>query len=172
MKPSTTPSTEKESTTNDNGSSTDDAESEGNNSDKEEENDEGEEMEVENSMECKLSLNSYKIRFVKGSEDYLYRRQSLKRAKESHSLVANRLHSRFQSWLSEWVKNHVSSDQESGCHDWLLGRVDGLHPCTTTCETITDTAIKHNKYSVKWDKDKNVQEKNDEDKESEHNAAS
>ena len=51
-------------------------------SDKEEENDEGEEMEVENSMECKLSLNSYKIRFVKGSEDYLYRRQSLKRAKE------------------------------------------------------------------------------------------
>ena len=31
MKPSTTPSTEKESTTNDNGSSTDDAESEGNN---------------------------------------------------------------------------------------------------------------------------------------------
>lgn len=86
--------------------------------------------------------------------------------------MANRLHSRFQSWLSEWVKNHVSSDQESGCHDWLLGRVDGLHPCTTTCETITDTAIKHNKYSVKWDKDKNVQEKNDEDKESEHNAAS
>lgn len=39
-------------------------------------------MEVENSMECKLSLNSYKIRFVKGSEDYLYRRQALKRAKE------------------------------------------------------------------------------------------
>ena len=51
-------------------------------SEKEEDNDEGEDMEVENSMECKLSLNSYKIRFVKGSEDYLYRRQSLKRAKE------------------------------------------------------------------------------------------
>ena len=42
-------------------------------------------MEVENSMECKLSLNSYKIRFVKGSEDYLYRRQALKRAKEVSS---------------------------------------------------------------------------------------
>ena len=51
-------------------------------SEKEEENDEVEDMEVENSMECKLSLNSYKIRFVKGSEDYLYRRQALKRAKE------------------------------------------------------------------------------------------
>lgn len=51
-------------------------------SEKEEENEEVEDMEVENSMECKLSLNSYKIRFVKGSEDYLYRRQALKRAKE------------------------------------------------------------------------------------------
>lgn len=54
-------------------------------SEKEEENDEVEDMEVENSMECKLSLNSYKIRFVKGSEDYLYRRQALKRAKEVSS---------------------------------------------------------------------------------------
>ena len=51
-------------------------------SEKEEENDEVEDMEVENSMECKLSLNSYKMRFVKGSEDYLYRKQALKRAKE------------------------------------------------------------------------------------------
>ena len=56
-------------------------------SEKEEENDEVEDMEVENSMECKLSLNSYKIRFVKGSEDYLYRRQALKRAKEVSLLL-------------------------------------------------------------------------------------
>lgn len=54
-------------------------------SEKEEENEDVEDMEVENSMECKLSLNSYKIRFVKGSEDYLYRRQALKRAKEVSS---------------------------------------------------------------------------------------
>ncbi|XP_068710577.1 paired amphipathic helix protein Sin3a-like isoform X1 [Montipora foliosa] len=151
---SATPSNEKESTTNDNGSSTDEAESEGNNSEKEEENDEVEDMEVENSMECKLSLNSYKIRFVKGSEDYLYRRQALKRAKESHPSVANRLHTRFQAWLSKWVESNVSSDQESRCRDWLLGRIDGLHPCTTTCDTIANAVIKHNKYSVKWEENR------------------
>ena len=77
---------------------------------------------------------------------------------QCHPVVANRLHSRFQGWLSGWVKSNVTNDQESGCRDWLLGRVDGLHPCTTTCESVTDTAIKHNKYSVKWDKEKNVQE--------------
>ena len=48
-------------------------------------------MEVENSMECKLSLNSYKIRFVKGSEDYLYRRQALKRAKEVSTCINREL---------------------------------------------------------------------------------
>ena len=53
-------------------------------------------MEVENSMECKLSLNSYKIRFVKGSEDYLYRRQALKRAKEVSICINRELsHGRF-----------------------------------------------------------------------------
>ena len=74
---------------------------------------------------------------------------------QCHRVVANRLHSRFQAWLSSWVKGNVTNDQESGCRDWLLGRVDGLHPCTTTCESVTDTAITHNKYSVTWDKDKN-----------------
>lgn len=171
---STTPNNEKESTTNDNGSSTDEAESEGNNSEKEEENEEVEDMEVENSMECKLSLNSYKIRFVKGSEDYLYRRQALKRAKECHPAVANRLHTRFQAWLSKWVKGNVSSEEESRCRDWLLGQIDGLHPCTTTCDTVTNAVIKHNKYSVKWEENKSNEPEGSkqENKEGERNPSS
>ena len=90
-------------------------------------------------------------------------------------MVANRLHTRFQSWLGDWVKSNVTSDQESRCHDWLLGRVDGLYPCTTTCEAVTDTAIKHNKYSVKWEKDKNDKQQEVEEKETmedEQNASS
>lgn len=171
---SATPNNEKESTTNDNGSSTDEAESEGNNSEKEEENEEVEDMEVENSMECKLSLNSYKIRFVKGSEDYLYRRQALKRAKECHPAVANRLHTRFQAWLSKWVKGNVSSEEESRCRDWLLGQIDGLHPCTTTCDTVTNAVIKHNKYSVKWEENKSNEPEGSkqENKEGERNPSS
>lgn len=171
---STTPNNEKESTTNDNGSSTDEAESEGNNSEKEEENEEVEDMEVENSMECKLSLNSYKIRFVKGSEDYLYRRQALKRAKECHPAVANRLHTRFQAWLSKWVKGNVSSEEENRCRDWLLGQIDGLHPCTTTCDTVTNAVIKHNKYSVKWEENKSNEQEGSkqENKEGERNPSS
>ena len=89
-------------------------------------------------------------------------------------MVANRLHSRFQAWLGDWVKSNVTKDQEGSCRDWLLGRVDGLHPCTTTCESVTDTAIKHNKYSVKWDKAKNAAEQkvDDKSKEGEQNATS
>ena len=82
-------------------------------------------------------------------------------------MVANRLHTRFQSWLSDWVKTNVTSDQESGCRDWLLGRVDGLHPCTTTCEAVTNAVIQHNKYSVKWEKEKSGKQQEVEPKESE-----
>ena len=51
-------------------------------SEKEEEENDVEDMEVENSIECKISLNSYKLVFVKGSEDFIYRRGALRRAKE------------------------------------------------------------------------------------------
>ena len=71
------------------------------------------------------------------------------------------------------MKGNVTGDQESGCRDWLLGRVDGLHPCTTTCEAVTSAAIKHNKYSVKWHKDERKQEvAQNESKEGEQNDAS
>lgn len=55
-------------------------------SDKEEDGDEGDELEVSGGMSCKLSVNSYKMRFVKGSEDYQYRRRALKRAREVSAL--------------------------------------------------------------------------------------
>ena len=51
-------------------------------SEKEDEENEVEDMEVENSIECKISLNSYKMVFVKGSEDFIYRRSALRRAKQ------------------------------------------------------------------------------------------
>jgi len=51
-------------------------------SDKEDEDgEEIEDMEVENSMQCKLSLNSYKMRFVAGSWESMYRRGALTKAK-------------------------------------------------------------------------------------------
>lgn len=99
----------------------------------------------------------------------------MKRAKECHPVVANRLHCRFQSWLSKWINTNVTSEQESRCRDWLLGRVDGLHPCTTTCDAVTNAVIKHNKYSVKWEKDENDKQQEvaqNESKEGEQNATS
>ena len=66
-------------------------------------------MEVENSMECKLSLNSYKIRFVKGSEDYLYRRQALKRAKEVSSDFAGSSSTDVFGSLISMLKCQLSS---------------------------------------------------------------
>ena len=75
-------------------------------------------------------------------------------APQCHPTVADRLHSKFQSWLKNWIKSNVTNEQEEWCQDWLLGKVDGLQACTTTSRhTVTNAVIKHCKYSVKWEKD-------------------
>ncbi|EDO41458.1 predicted protein, partial [Nematostella vectensis] len=116
-----------------------------------EENDEVEDMEVENSIECKLSLNSYKMKFVHGSGDYMYRRRALTRAKECHPRVMPRLHNRFQKWLDEWLSANVTRDMNNKCEDWLLGNVDGLRACSTTRKTLPNSLIQCHKYVVKLD---------------------
>ncbi|XP_031549385.1 paired amphipathic helix protein Sin3a-like isoform X2 [Actinia tenebrosa] len=137
--------------TNDNGSSTDEAESEVNKSDKEEE--EGDEIEdmVENSMQCKLSFNSYKMRFVAGSWESMYRRGALTKAKECHPQVMPRLHKKFHKWLDEWMESNVTEEMEKSCEDWLLGKTEGLKPCTTAKQRLTNTPIQCYKYTVKWE---------------------
>ena len=39
-------------------------------------------VDIVNNMECKFNLNSYKMVYVVNSEDYMYRRTALKKAKE------------------------------------------------------------------------------------------
>ena len=72
------------------------------------------------------------------------------------------------------MKGNVSSEEENRCRDWLLGQIDGLHPCTTTCDTVTNAVIKHNKYSVKWEENKSNEQEGSkqENKEGERNPSS
>lgn len=39
-------------------------------------------VDIVNNMECKFNLNSYRMVYVVDSEDYMYRRSSLKKARE------------------------------------------------------------------------------------------
>ncbi|KAL0967888.1 hypothetical protein UPYG_G00259240 [Umbra pygmaea] len=102
-------------------------------------------------MECMFKLNSYKMVYVFKSEDYMYRRTALLRAHQSHERVSKRLHTRFQAWVDNWVKEHVTRDMGSETSKWLMGEGrDGLLPCTTTREPEILHFMNINKYRVKY----------------------
>ncbi|KAM6060832.1 paired amphipathic helix protein Sin3a isoform X2 [Aptenodytes patagonicus] len=102
-------------------------------------------------LECKFKLNSYKMVYVIKSEDYMYRRTALLRAQQSHERVSKRLHQRFQAWVDKWTKEHVSREMAAETNKWLMGEgLEGLVPCTTTCDTETLHFVSINKYRVKY----------------------
>ncbi|XP_073159550.1 paired amphipathic helix protein Sin3a isoform X7 [Lepidochelys kempii] len=102
-------------------------------------------------LECKFKLNSYKMVYVIKSEDYMYRRTALLRAQQSHERVSKRLHQRFQAWVDKWTKEHVTREMAAETNKWLMGEgLEGLVPCTTTCDTETLHFVSINKYRVKY----------------------
>ncbi|XP_067161296.1 paired amphipathic helix protein Sin3a isoform X3 [Apteryx mantelli] len=102
-------------------------------------------------LECKFKLNSYKMVYVIKSEDYMYRRTALLRAQQSHERVSKRLHQRFQAWVDKWTKEHVTREMAAETSKWLMGEgLEGLVPCTTTCDTETLHFVSINKYRVKY----------------------
>uniref|UniRef100_A0A671VCV6 Paired amphipathic helix protein Sin3a n=1 Tax=Sparus aurata TaxID=8175 RepID=A0A671VCV6_SPAAU len=102
-------------------------------------------------MECMFKLNSYKMVYVFKSEDYMYRRTALLRAHQVFTRVSTRLHNRFQAWVDEWVKEHVTRDMNAETNKWLMGEGrDGLLPCTTSRQPEILHFMNINKYRVKY----------------------
>lgn len=102
-------------------------------------------------LECKFKLNSYKMVYVIKSEDYMYRRTALLRAHQSHERVSKRLHQRFQAWVDRWTKEHVTREMAAETTKWLMGEgLEGLVPCTTTCDMEDLHFVSINKYRVKY----------------------
>ncbi|MBN3307849.1 SIN3A protein, partial [Amia calva] len=110
-----------------------------------------ENVENMNKVECKFKLNSYKMVYVFKSEDYMYRRTALLRAHQSHERVSKRLHQRFQAWVDKWTKEHVTREMAAETSKWLMGEgLEGLLPCTTSCEVEILHFMSINKYRVKY----------------------
>ncbi|TFK03097.1 reversion-inducing cysteine-rich protein with Kazal motifs [Platysternon megacephalum] len=69
----------------------------------------------------------------------------------SHERVSKQLHQRFQAWVDKWTKEHVTREMAAETNKWLMGEgLEGLVPCTTTCDTETLHFVSINKYRVKY----------------------
>jgi len=84
-------------------------------------------------------INSdYKILWVVNSENYIYKRNALNRAKETHSSVCCRKYKQWNKWHADWAAQHVSEAAQSKHNDWMVGRVEGLRNNKTHRLTVSD----------------------------------
>ncbi|CAN7983566.1 unnamed protein product, partial [Ixodes hexagonus] len=90
---------------------------------------------VADDTQCRFNLSSYKMVFVVNSSSYIYNHRALRRARQSHRKVSERMHRNFGAWHQGWLEKNVSEEQDSQCEDWLQG-LD--YECITHCIKVQD----------------------------------
>ncbi|XP_017323286.1 paired amphipathic helix protein Sin3b isoform X2 [Ictalurus punctatus] len=108
-------------------------------------------VESAGNLDCRFKLNTHKMVFVMNSEDYMYRRGALIKARKTHMRVSRLQRERFSRWHGVWQNEHVPPAAARSVHAWLLGDdLDDLLPCKTTCVTSQVKGQTVNKYHVRY----------------------
>ncbi|XP_077463670.1 paired amphipathic helix protein Sin3b isoform X2 [Stigmatopora argus] len=108
---------------------------------------------VENagSLDCRFKINTHKMVFVMNSEDYMYRRGALVKARKSQHRVAANQHERLAKWHRGWRAEHVTASAERTVHKWLMGEdEEDMIPCKTTCLSTELKGQAVNRYRVHY----------------------
>ncbi|XP_033821320.1 paired amphipathic helix protein Sin3b [Periophthalmus magnuspinnatus] len=112
---------------------------------------------VENagSLDCRFKLNTHKMVFVMNSEDYMYRRGALVKARKSQNRVAGSQHERFDKWHQGWLASHVTTSAERSVQNWLMGEdEEDMIPCKTTCLSTEVKGQTVHRYQVHYSSSK------------------
>ncbi|XP_055717139.1 paired amphipathic helix protein Sin3b-like isoform X1 [Salvelinus fontinalis] len=108
-------------------------------------------VESAGSLDCRFKLNTHKMVFVMNSEDYMYRRGALVKARKSQHRVAVKQHERFDKWHQGWLAEHVPPAADRSVHDWLMGEEEeDMLPCKTTCLNTQVKGLPVNRYQVHY----------------------
>ncbi|KAJ8409423.1 hypothetical protein AAFF_G00228240 [Aldrovandia affinis] len=108
-------------------------------------------VETAGSLDCRFKLHTHKMVFVMNSEDYMYRRGALVKARRAQHSVARAQHERFGRWHRGWLAEHVPPASERAVHDWLMGEEEEeMIPCKTTCLTRQVNGLPVNRYQVRY----------------------
>ncbi|KAM9475369.1 paired amphipathic helix protein Sin3b isoform 2-T2 [Clarias gariepinus] len=108
-------------------------------------------VESAGNLDCRFKLNTHKMVFVMNSEDYMYRRGALIKARKTHMRVSRVQRERFSRWHGAWQSEHVPPAAARSVQAWLLGDdLDDLLPCKTTCVVSQVKGQTVNRYQVRY----------------------
>ncbi|GIY94793.1 paired amphipathic helix protein Sin3a [Caerostris extrusa] len=92
----------------------------------------------------------YKITFIQNHHYYMYRKNTLHRAKEIHQAASEIKTSNFIAWHMAWLDEHVTPTMLKSCNDWLVKNEKDKF--TSERVTVSDCTkppyIPYNKYKV------------------------
>uniref|UniRef100_A0A3P9M7C9 Paired amphipathic helix protein Sin3b n=1 Tax=Oryzias latipes TaxID=8090 RepID=A0A3P9M7C9_ORYLA len=109
-------------------------------------------VESAGSLDCRFKLNTHKMVFVMNSEDYMYRRGALVKARKVRPASQ---HQRFHKWHKGWLSDHVTAAAERSVHNWLMGEEEeDFIPCKTTCLPTEVKGQMVNRYRVHYSSSK------------------
>lgn len=78
-------------------------------------------MEIVGAIEFKMDKKSYRMIPLANSEDYLYNRQSLTKAKLMNRKIAELKHQKFDEWHQKWLESCVTEEDSKVAALWLKG---------------------------------------------------
>ncbi|XP_006639831.1 paired amphipathic helix protein Sin3b isoform X1 [Lepisosteus oculatus] len=110
-------------------------------------------VESASNVDCRFKLNTHKMVFVMNSEDYMYRRGALVKARKTQYTVARNQHQRFEKWHQGWLSQNMAPAMENTVQGWLMGEEhEEMVPCKTTCETTYVNGLPVHRYQVHYNK--------------------
>ncbi|XP_055952597.1 paired amphipathic helix protein Sin3b-like isoform X1 [Argiope bruennichi] len=75
---------------------------------------------IEDDVEGAFKKGSYKIYFVQNCDLYVYRKDSLSKARETHQAISEIKTSNFNAWHRVWLDRYVTPAMIKFCNDWFL----------------------------------------------------
>lgn len=107
---------------------------------------------VDDRSEMNINIQSYRMVFVVNKDAVFYKRNALRRAKETHPKVTKAMYKKFNKYVTEWVGKHVNDAAHTDCNEWFMGRSPDLAPTNTHVQHENDVSKTpyriHNRYRV------------------------
>ncbi|GAB6032055.1 Paired amphipathic helix protein Sin3b [Chamberlinius hualienensis] len=111
-------------------------------------------MEITDNTQCKINPSNIKMVYVVKSETFLVKKTALARARTCHKKISDKLYSKFGRWHKEWVRSHVTDEQQRQNNEWLMGKCDGQIENNTILHRDNDLARPpyhpYSRYRVEW----------------------
>lgn len=100
-----------------------------------------------------MNMNNYRVMLAVDRESYLYRRNAILRAKQTHPALSQRLGEKFKKWHAAWISEHIDQSQIDQATEWLMGRGPDTVPNFTQVlsnNSLTKAPYRlFNRYQVK-----------------------